>query len=140
MKQLITLSAAWVIYATISSVADTEAPIKGYQCFGLNTEALHLTPDDVFAGRNFPKIFNAPRVDATPIGDVSSLIYVTWPLKIDNGFVQVLRMNGELGWLTEKAIRAMHRADGSVGGCTLFWSKDRGLISAHLDPGVAIWR
>lgn|SRR5208337_2842527 len=116
MKRLIMVSAAWVIHATIPAIADTEVPIKGYQCFGLNAEALHLTPDDMFAGKNLPKVLDAPSVDGKPIGTEGSLIYVTWPLKIENGFVQVLRMNGELGWLTEKAIRPMHRADGSVGG------------------------
>jgi hypothetical protein len=111
--------------------------VSGFQCVGINIAGLHLTADDLRTGAKFPWVRDAPREDAGRIGQVSSIIYVAWPVVPENGFVRTMMYNGKTGWLEEEAIRPLHRTDGTVGGCTLSRRPD-GRIMFSLDPGVGI--
>lgn len=111
--------------------------LNGFQCVALNSRALGLTPQDLWSGEGLPWVLETPVPNAPRVSRVSGIIYVTWPIKTANGFVQVLRHNGELGWLQSNAIRPLRRRDGSIGGCTLFQRGD-GQVMFHLDPGVGV--
>ena len=119
-------------YADVNGV-----PVAGFQCAGINIQELHLTPDDLRTGVGFPWIKDAPRREANDIAQISSIIYVAWPIDQQNGFTKTMTYNGRIGWLDEKAIRPLRRADGTTGGCTLFRRSD-GRVMFHLDPGVGI--
>ena len=113
------------------------SPLSGYQCYHVDAEVLKLTPDDVWSGKGFPAVFKGPSEDSGKLGVASGVVYVAWPLQIQNGFVRTLRFGGDLGWISEGVIRPLYRAPGSKGGCTLSWGG--GLVQYHLDPGAKAW-
>jgi|SRR5208337_1325912 len=138
MKWLAMLSASALFgasYAIAGELPPENTPLRGYQCYSVNEQTLHLTQEDLFSGRKFPVILERPETGAKPVGRVAGIFFVTWPLKIENGFVQVLHHMDKLGWIPENAIRPLHKADGSPGGCKIWWGKN-GLMS-ELDPGVS---
>ena len=139
MKWLAMLSATVLCgasYAVAAELPPENTPLLGYQCYAVNEQTLHLTQDDLFSGRKFPVILDRPEVSATAVGRVAGIFYVTWPLKTDNGFVQILHHMNKLGWIPERDIRPLRKADGSPGGCKIWWGKN-GLMS-ELDPGVSV--
>lgn len=113
------------------------SPLSGYQCYHIDAAALKLTPKDAWEGKGFPSVFIGPSEESEKRGEASGLVYVAWPLRKDNGFVQILRGNGEIAWISEAAIRPLYRDPGSKGGCTLSWHGNR--IQFSLDPGAKGW-
>jgi hypothetical protein len=67
----------------------------------------------------------------------SGVVYVAWPLQKEHGFLRILRMDGELGWISADVVRPLDRHPGSRGGCTLSWRGNR--VQFHLDPGAKAW-
>jgi hypothetical protein len=128
--------------AFISGSAQAErlqpgSPLSGYECYSLNEVALKLTPQDAWEGKGFPPVFEGPSEKSQKLGSAANLIYVDWPLRENNGFVRILRFEGQIAWISESAIRPLYRDSGSKGGCTLQWNGNR--IQAHLDPGAKGW-
>jgi hypothetical protein len=111
--------------------------LAGFQCYKIDEKGLHITPKDDFEGRGFPRVFAAPTSSSKQIGATSEIVYVAWPLVKQNGFLQILRLNGQLGWVAETTLIPMHKADGTIGGCTLS-RQPNGLITFKLDPGVVV--
>lgn len=111
--------------------------MSGFQCVGINIEGLHLGADDLRTGAGFPWILDAPKDGATAISEVSGIIYVAWPIAVENGFVKAMTYDGKVGWLERIAIRPLRRANGTTGGCMLSRRAD-GRIIFHLDPGVGV--
>ncbi len=127
-----------ILASSIMVYAQTVGPeLTGFQCFKLDEKALHITPEDAFAGRGLPKVFAEPSSASKVIGSTGGIEYVAWPLEKQNGFLQIMRANGQLGWVTEKGFIPMRKADGTIGGCSL-QRQSNGLITFKLDPGVAI--
>jgi hypothetical protein len=110
------------------------SPLTGFQCYSIDEKVLKLTPEEAFEGKGFPPVFNGPSEDSGKVGIASGLVYVAWPLRKDNGFLQILRGNGETAWISEAVMRPLYRDPGSKGGCTLKWHGNR--IQAYLDPGA----
>ena len=113
------------------------SPLSGYQCYNIDAEALKLTPEDAWDGKGFPPVFKGPSEESGKLGIASGLVYVAWPLQKQNGFVQILRLGGDIGWISGSVIRPLYREPGSKGGCTLSWNGN--LIQFHLDPGAKAW-
>jgi hypothetical protein len=113
------------------------SPLSGYECYSLNEVALKLTPQSAWEGKGFPPVFEGPSEESKKLGSAAGFIYVDWPLRKDNGFVRILRFEGQIAWISESAIRPLYRDPGSKGGCTLQWHGNR--IQAHLDPGAKGW-
>jgi hypothetical protein len=113
------------------------SPLSEYQCYHIDAATLKLTPEDAWEGKGFPSVFTGPSEDSEKRGEASGLVYVAWPLRKDNGFVQILRGNGEIAWISEAVIRPLYRDPGSKGGCTLSWHGNR--IQFALDPGAKGW-
>ena len=118
--------------------SSTSLTFKDFQCYGLNSKKLGLSAEDLYNGKGLPPAFAEPRADARKVGTEPGIIYVRYPLAIENGFVQILRRNGQIAWISEDAIRPLRRADGSIGGCTLRWSPDGKYVQQSLDPGVGV--
>jgi hypothetical protein len=110
------------------------SPLSGYECYSLNEIALKLTPTEAWEGKGFPPVFEGPSAESKQLGSAVGLIYVDWPLQKDNGFVRILRFEGQSAWISASVIRPLYRDPGSKGGCTLRWNGNR--IQAHLDPGA----
>ena len=113
------------------------SPLSGYQCYDIDADALKLTPEDAWEGKGFPPVFKGPSEDSGKLGAAGGVVYVAWPLRKDNGFVQILRGNGEIAWISEAVIRPLYRDPGSKGGCTLSWHDS--LVQFALDPGAKAW-
>jgi hypothetical protein len=111
--------------------------LAGYQCHHIDAEALKLTPEEAWSGKGFPPVFRKPSAASAQLGVASGVVYVAWPLLKENGFLKILRMDGELGWISQDVVRPLYRDPGSKGGCTLSWRGDR--IQFHLDPGAKAW-
>src|ERR1700678_1790788 len=133
---------AMVLFSMICHGAHAErlepgSPLSGYQCYHVDDEALKLTPDDLWIGKGSPPVFKGPSEDSGKLGVASGLVYVAWPLQRQNGFVRTLFIDGDLGWISEGAIRPLYREPGSKGGCRLAWHGSR--IQFYLDPGAKGW-
>ena len=131
-----------LVLAVIGSCAHAEqlepgSPLSGYQCYNLNEVALKLTPEDAWEGRGFPPVFEGPSEESGKLGRAAGLIYVDWPLREDNGFVRILRFEGQIAWISASLIRPLYRDPGSKGGCTLSWQGN--LVQFALDPGAKAW-
>jgi len=114
-------------------------PLLGYKCYTIDAERLGLTREDFFTGRGLPSILEAPEVDAKVVlAPAPLLVYVKWPLEVENGFVAVLYHTDRTGWVARDDIRPLRKPDGTPGGCKLWWGRD-GRIMFALDPGVRIW-
>ena len=113
------------------------SPLSGYQCYHIDAEALKLTPADAWDGKGFPPVFKGPSAGSGKLGVASGVVFVTWPLQKQNGFVEILRFGGDIGWISEFVIRPLYRDPGSKGGCTLSWSGK--LVQFALDPGAKGW-
>ena len=125
--------------AFIGSCAHAErlppgSPLSGFQCYSIDEKVLKLTPEEAWEGKGFPPVFKGPSEDSGKLGIASGLVYVAWPLRKENGFVQILRFDGEIAWISEAVIRPLYRDPGSKGGCTLSWHGNR--IQFALDPGA----
>ena len=88
-------------------------PLLGYQCYTVDGDRLGLTQDD-FLGRSFPSFLGGPEADAEVVlARVAVILYVKWPLKIENGFVEVLyhtdRRGGFLAMIFVLCGRRMER-------------------------------
>jgi hypothetical protein len=113
------------------------SPLSGYECYNIDAEALKLTPEDAWEAKGFPPVFKGPSADSGKLGVAGGLVFVAWPLQKQNGFVQILRFNGEIGWISGSVIRPLYRDPGSKGGCTLSWRGN--LVQFALDPGAKGW-
>ena len=54
-----------------------------------------MTPEDAWEGKGFPPVFKGPSEDSGKLGEASGVVYVAWPLQKENGFVQILRVDGD---------------------------------------------
>jgi hypothetical protein len=113
------------------------SPLSGFQCYSINEKVLKLTPEEAWEGKGFPPVFKGPSEDSGKLGIASGLVYVAWPLRQENGFVQILRLEGQIAWISESVLRPLYRDPGSKGGCTLSWRGN--LVQFALDPGAKAW-
>ena len=111
--------------------------LPGFQCVGLNAKTLNLSPKDIYTGAKNPWILNAPSEGAKPVAKVPNIAYMAWPPVVENGFLKAMSLGGQIGWLEEKAVRPLRRADGTTGGCRLS-RLPNGRITFYLDPGVGV--
>jgi hypothetical protein len=131
-----------VAVAFIGSGAHAErlqpgSPLSEYQCYDIDAKVLKLTPEDAWEGKGFPPVFKGPSEDSGELGAAGGVVYVAWPLQKQNGFVQILRAGGDIGWISGSVIRPLYRDPGSKGGCSLSWHGN--LIQFALDPGAKAW-
>jgi hypothetical protein len=111
--------------------------LSGYQCYNIDVKKLGLTREGAWSGRGFPPIFQEASADSKKLGNLTGLVYVAWPLEVQNGFVRIVRANGQLAWIARDVIRPLYKEPGSTGGCKLSWDRNR--IQFHLDPGAKAW-
>jgi hypothetical protein len=111
--------------------------LSGYQCYNIDVKKLGMTPEDAWSGKGFPPVFQDPSADSKKLGNLTGLVYVAWPLEVENGFVRIVRANGQGAWIARDVIRPLYKEPGSTGGCKLSWDRNR--IQYHLDPGAKAW-
>ena len=76
-------------------------PLDGYICMKLNvTEKEALSPNG--AGVS---IRSAPNPSASPVALAPSVLLTRSPLHVIGDFVEVLRLNGEPGWIEQQRVK-----------------------------------
>jgi hypothetical protein len=99
------VAAGVVIIMIESAVALTAVrPLDGYVCMGLKSdkEFNDWVPGSMPpkpGGPDDPPVFQAPSEESRLLGYNLSPVIVKWPMNEVAGFVQVLRLNGEKGWI-----------------------------------------
>ena len=76
-------------------------PLDGYMCKKLNIterEAMSANGGGV-------SIRTAPSASAPPAALAPSVLLARSPLHVVNGFVEVMRLNGQLGWIEESRVK-----------------------------------
>ncbi len=94
--------------------------IDGYNCMSINYKALNVTDEEVFKGTGLQPVFAGPTETSRKLGTTGNIVYVDWPLNKANGFVRILRPNGEHAWIAEIALKPFQNADASSITCTLY--------------------
>jgi hypothetical protein len=79
-------------------------PLEGYACMDLN-----LTDEEMRNFGSLPPVFAAPKQESKKIGVATSTVFVVSPIREVNGFVEMLRLNGQRGWIASKMLRS-HRS------------------------------
>ena len=139
MKSLVIMSLLSVFIGCSSAVgAPASLKLSDFQCYKLDREKLGISDEEYRSGVGLPPVFAEPRADARKVGTEPGIVFVRYPLKIENGFAQVLRRNGAIAWISDDAVRPMRKANGTEGGCTLAWSSDGKYVQSKLDPGVGL--
>jgi hypothetical protein len=138
MKSAVVLSVLGCLTLGLTGAHAGSEDIDGFQCLKLDTRSLGISEKDEWDGRGFPQVFAQPSATSSPIGTQLGLVFARWPIKETNGFIEVLRGNGEIGWLPNKGVVPLRKTDGSSGGCRLYWNADHRVIRSKLDPGVAV--
>ncbi len=73
--------------------------IPGYNCL-----LVKLPPEaeEKRSFKMFPKVFAAPTEASRQVGIAMGTVYVTSPINTVDGFIEILRPNGDRGWIEAK--------------------------------------
>jgi hypothetical protein len=93
------------------------ASLVGFRCMSLT-----LTTEEGWKPSSLPPVFAAPTEGSKQLGTGAGIIYVAWPLNKVNGFVDILRPNGERGWISEKMLKPFAYGGGTK-SCKLYWKR-----------------
>ncbi len=107
----------------VSAKADDERkPLEGYSCMGLKAdkEVNDWVPGSLpnpLGGPDSPPVFSAPTEESKRLGYNYSPVIVKSPEVEVNGFVQIIRLTGEKGWIKKDVLvpyGMVLRKDGST--------------------------
>ena len=87
--------------------------LQGYSCMMLN-----LTNEQMMDFDNLPPIRSEPSSTARQIGVATETVIVASPRREAGGFVQVLHMNGQPGWLEASKLKPWRSANNPNARCT----------------------
>jgi len=87
--------------------------VPGLACMLLDNKSLEATQQSAL-----PPVFAEPSRGATRIGYPSSVVFVRWPLVEKNGFVAMVRLNGQPGWIAGDHLQPWHPMNGGNAKCT----------------------
>jgi len=99
--------------------AEADKVIDGYNCMLIDYNALNVTEEEAFNGTGLQPVFAGPTEGSRKLGTTGTIGYVDWPLNEVNGFVRMLRPNGEHAWIHENALKPLGHASASVVTCRL---------------------
>jgi hypothetical protein len=87
--------------------------IPGYRC-------MLLSPEDEQAPvqSELPPVLAAPSAMAPRIGYPSGIVFVKWPLHEVGGYTEMLRPNGETGWIATGHLRVWYPMNNTNATCT----------------------
>jgi len=112
--------------ADVQAVEEAKV-LEGYNCMSVNYKALNVTEEEAYNGTGLQPVFVSPTEGSKKLGTTGGMVYVDWPLNKVNGFVRMLRPNGEHAWIHEIALKPFGNASPSAITCTLA-RDERGLI------------
>jgi len=136
MHILLCAAAISSVGTTASIAASNGEKIKGYTVGqvipGYNCLDVVYPPE---AERNpslLPPSFAEPSDKSRKIGAEGGLVFVVWPLHKVNGFIEILRFNGEHGWIAAENTKpyTYPKSTNEPGGCTIKMTAS-GTIASH---------
>ncbi len=121
MKTLISaMAGTFLVNLSVMAVAQQPRPsmtvtghLQGYVCMAPN-----LTHDQLMVFENLPPIYTEPRANAQQIGVASASVIVASPMRVENGFAQVLHMDGRPGWMRADMLKPWTNANNPNTRCT----------------------
>jgi hypothetical protein len=87
-------------------------PAPGLACMSLDSQAMQATQQS-----DLPAVLAAPSPTATHLGYPTEIVFVTWPLVERNGYVQMERINGQVGWIAANRLQPWHPLNGGNAKC-----------------------
>ena len=89
-------------------------PLDGYACMNLDVPEKTLE-DPAWAG---VPIRSEPHADAPQAAVATPTVIARFPATVINGFAQVLRLNGETGWIEATKLKPYSSASDPYARCT----------------------
>jgi hypothetical protein len=91
--------------------------------------AVNSPPEAEYNSSLFPSVLEGPTQESKKLGIAISVIYEKVPISKANGYVEILRINGQRGWIAEKDLKPFTYPIFSniPGSCTITMS-ERGQI------------
>jgi hypothetical protein len=84
----------------------------GYACMSLDPASEAATSQS-----KLPPLFAEPSASSQQVGFPTGIVLVRTPRHEVNGFVEMLRMNGQKGWINAQNLRVWHSPNGSAAKC-----------------------
>jgi hypothetical protein len=117
LSRKLILYAAFAVLGTsphlsIAAGVTVEGPVPGLKCMLLDDQDLQATVQS-----QLPPIRSAPSPDAPIIGYPSEIVLVRDPLQEQTGYVAIVRINGQPGWIEADHLQPWHAMNGRPGKC-----------------------
>ncbi|MHB0698700.1 hypothetical protein [Roseomonas mucosa] len=87
--------------------------IQGYSCMMLT-----LTNEQLMVFENLPPIYSEPSASSQKIGVGSASMIVASPMRVQNGFAQILHMDGRPGWIKANMLEPWVNTNSPSTRCT----------------------
>lgn len=88
-------------------------PVQGLKCMSLDPASLAETNQDAL-----PPVLQTPESNAARIGYPTSVVFVKTPIHEQNGFIEMVRLNGQLGWIAANHLQPWRPLNGGSATCT----------------------
>jgi hypothetical protein len=86
--------------------------LQGYECMALN-----LSAEQMMDPSRHVAILKSPSVRATITGNAIATVIVYSPEQIQNGYLKVLQLNGNSGWVAAKYLKPWTNPGGNGQSC-----------------------
>jgi hypothetical protein len=86
--------------------------LSGYVCMSLDPASEAATNQS-----QLPPVLAEPSKTAARIGYPTGVVLVKAPIREVNGFVEMIRMNGQTGWISTQHVQPWHSASGGPAKC-----------------------
>jgi hypothetical protein len=87
-------------------------PIPGYVCMALNLSDQQMMDPSIHV-----PIRIAPSSEAATTGNAIATVIVAWPQREQNGYLQVLQLNGQTGWIRAQFLKPWQNSGGNGQRC-----------------------
>jgi hypothetical protein len=87
-------------------------PVPGYICTLLSPEDLQIADPS-----ELPPVLAGPSPTAERLGIPTMITIVKWPRHQVGGYIEMLRANGQTGWIEASHLRPWHSMDNTDGKC-----------------------
>ncbi len=118
----LSLGCTLLLLAGQAQCLEAVRPIPGYVC-------MSLIPEDqlVTVQSELPPVLAAPSPTAALVGYPSAIVFVKWPLHEAAGYVEMLRLNGQRGWIAASHLRPWRPLNNTNAKCVPSFMSDGGL-------------
>ena len=88
-------------------------PVPGLACMMLDPRALEATRQE-----DAPPVLAEPNPNSIRLGYPTMIVFVKAPLREVNGYIAMVRLNGQSGWIAANHLQPWHSLNGATARCT----------------------